>query len=402
MYKNTLWRAIPLAAILLVAAVGTDKASATAPPASDTPTTTTEPATTTPDTTSAPVAATPVAAISTVVLPLPVPLTVTVSTSPDGSLANVSVDPADGLTATELRPGRVLFEAGSTGVKVTVQSRGNRQSVSARAGSLAEISGTGSWSGDVFSNGTTTTVTYTVQPLADGSPDISGVTTSDPTAVISPVAYHTGEDDDEDRSSARVSVTFSNGSQSRTLTIRASVSNEPGDDTETGARVSVTLGRVRGEPQDVATAAGAKNWSGMLCNGSQATVSYTVNTDGTLSDVSSTPSAIRSEVRGREAELRFSDNERIRIRVRSTGAQLTVNVDPAFRCNFPPPSVNTPTSLTDNEDDEDDDNHESSNDDEDDEDSNHSGKDKGRGGKNDDKDKGRGGKDDQRDTEKDD
>jgi len=93
----------------------------------------------------------------------------------------------------------------------------------------------------------------------------------------------------------------------------------------------------------------------MRCDGSTATVNYTVNADGTLSDVSSTPAAVRSEVRGGEAEVRLSNDERVRIRVRLENGQITVNVEPRFRCNSPLPSVNTPTSLGGDDDDEGDD-----------------------------------------------
>jgi len=304
-----------------------------------------------------PTATTPIAATNTVTLPLPVPLTVTVSTDPGAALANVTVDPADGLVATQLRPGKVVFVNDASGVRVTVQSHGNTQSVSARAGSLAQISGNGGWSGDVFGSGTITTVAYTVGDKGDGTPDISGITSSDPSAVVSPTEYRSGDDDGEQRSGARATVTFTNGSQSRTLTIRASVSTETEDSATpvTQARVTVTLGRIRGVAQDAATAAGAKTWTGMRCDGSTATINYTVNADGTLSDVSSTPAAVRSDVRGGEAEVRLSNDERVRIRVRLDNGQITVNVEPRFRCNSPLPSVNTPTSLGGSDDDQGDD-----------------------------------------------
>jgi hypothetical protein len=352
MNRKALTHGLGAAAIIVAFALGSSTANA-APPSSSDPvtsstdaaTTSSDPASTTPASTT-PASTAPVAATNTVTLPLPVPLTVTISTGPGGALANVSVDPADGLVATKLRPGKVVFVNDTTGVKVTIQSHGNTQSVSARAGTLAQISGNGGWSGDVFGTGTATSVAYTVGDRGDGTPDITGVTSSDATAVVSPTQYGSGDDDDEQRSSARTTVTFTNGSQSRTLTIRASVSSESEDGTpRTQARVSVTLGRIRGVAQDTAVAAGAKTWTGMRCDGSTATVNYTVNADGTLSNVSSTPAAVRSDVRGGEADIRLSNDERIRIRVRLDNGQITVNVDPRFRCDSPLPSVNTPTSL---------------------------------------------------------
>jgi hypothetical protein len=280
---------------------------------------------------------------------------VTVTTGPGGALANVSVDPADGLVATKVRPGKVVFVNDTTGVRVTVNSRGNTQSISARAGTLAQISGTGGWSGDVFGTGTITTVAYTVGDRGDGTPDITGVTSSDATAVIGATSYRTDDDDDEQESSARVTVNFTNGGQSRSLTITVSVSNESDDDSGS-ARVRVTLGKLRGLPQDAAVAAGPKTWTGMLCDGTTGTINYTVNADGSISNVSSTPAAQRTEVRRGEAEVRFSGDERVRIRVRLANGQITVNVDERIRCeNAPNPSVNTPTSNTIDDDDDDDD-----------------------------------------------
>jgi hypothetical protein len=348
MIRKALTHGLGAAAIIAAVALGSSTVDAAPPSSSDPATSSTDAASTSSDpATTAPASSTPIAATNTVTLPLPVPLTVTISTGPGGALANVSVDPADGLVATKLRPGKVVFVNDTTGVKVTIQSHGNTQSVSARAGTLAQISGNGGWSGDVFGTGATTTVSYTVGDRGDGTPDITGVTSSDATAVVSPTQYGSGDDDDEQRSTARATVTFTNGSQSRTLSIRASVSSETNDDGTVGtqARVSVTLGRIRGVAQDAAVAAGAKTWTGMLCNGSTATINYTVNADGTLSNVTSTPAAIRSDVRGGEADIRISNDERVRIRVRLDNGQITVNVDPRFRCNSPLPSVNTPTSL---------------------------------------------------------
>jgi len=260
MIRKALTHGLGAAAIIAAVALGSSTVDAAPPSSSDPATSSTDAASTSSDpATTAPASSTPIAATNTVTLPLPVPLTVTISTGPGGALANVSVDPADGLVATKLRPGKVVFVNDTTGVKVTIQSHGNTQSVSARAGTLAQISGNGGWSGDVFGTGATTTVSYTVGDRGDGTPDITGVTSSDATAVVSPTQYGSGDDDDEQRSTARATVTFTNGSQSRTLSIRASVSSETNDDGTVGtqARVSVTLGRIRGVAQDAAVAAGA-------------------------------------------------------------------------------------------------------------------------------------------------
>src|SRR4051812_33874142 len=136
---------------------------------------------------------------TTVTLPLfGAPLIFGITTGPGGALSDVTVDPADSATATQLRPHKVVFEIAnpdSTGDpgKVVVRSRHGGQSVSTRAGSLADVSGAGQWSGDVFGDGTATTVDFTIADSGGGVPDITGIT-SDPAADIGAVQHSTGDD----------------------------------------------------------------------------------------------------------------------------------------------------------------------------------------------------------------
>src|SRR3954453_3823877 len=84
---------------------------------------------------------------TTVMLPLfGAPLTIGITTGPGGALTEVTVDPAAGATATQLRPHKVVFEFSNPHPtaqpgKVVVRSRHGGQSVSTRAGSLADVSG---------------------------------------------------------------------------------------------------------------------------------------------------------------------------------------------------------------------------------------------------------------------
>ena len=126
----------------------------------------------------------------TITLPLfGAPLTVDITSGPGGVLASVAVNPADGLTATTLKPNRVVFVNEEGTAKVVVNARGGNQKIEARAGSLAEVSGPGGWSGDLFGTGAITTVGFEIVALADGSPDIANITTSDPTAEIGTVEH---------------------------------------------------------------------------------------------------------------------------------------------------------------------------------------------------------------------
>ncbi|MEY2581394.1 MAG: hypothetical protein QOE09_1243, partial [Ilumatobacteraceae bacterium] len=107
-----------------------------------------------------------------------VPLTVKITSGPGGALADVAVDSANPTVATKLKPHKVVFQSTSLAdptldpAKVVVKSKHGGQSVSARAGTLAQVSGDGSWSGDVFGDGTTSKVMFTIGGT-DAAPDIT-------------------------------------------------------------------------------------------------------------------------------------------------------------------------------------------------------------------------------------
>ncbi len=297
-----------------------------------------------------------------------VQLTVEVATGPGGTLASVAVNPANGFTATTVKPNKVVFLNDDGTAKVVVSGRDGRQGVQVRAGALADITGDGGWSGDVFGTGVATTVSFTVGVTPSGGPDITGVLSSDASAVIGETQYSNddeGDDDGhhdgdhEDGQSASVKVTFTDGAQSRSLGIRASLNVN--DEGETRAKVSVGLGKVRGVTQPVAEAIGIKMWTGLLCDGSTAIVNYTVNEDGSITDVTASPDADRIRADGHSAEVTFSHSERVRIHTGVSDGGISVRVDPRIRCeNAPDPSVNTPiattTTIEDDDDQLDDDN----------------------------------------------
>lgn len=295
---------------------------------------------------------TPAAVPTVVTLPLfGAPLTVDVTTGPGGTLTSVTVDPADGWTATNLKPKRVVFENSDGTAKVKVGTGHGGQSVSARAGSLDDISGPGSWSGDVFGTGAATTVDFTIGAAGDGGPDITGVSSSDATADIGTTQYHSGDHhghhghDGDSVQTASVRVTFTSGGQSRSLMIVATVKTD--EDGTTKAGVSVSLGRLRGVAQPVDVATGDKTWTGQLCDGSTATINYTVNADGTLTFGSATPDPQRVKNDGGKIDVRFARDAAVRIRARLGDQGITVNVSEMIRCRgAADPAVNTPVSTT--------------------------------------------------------
>lgn len=298
---------------------------------------------------------------TTVTLPLfGAPLTIDITTGPGGALTEVAVDPADGNVATQLKPHKVVFESanltdptGNPG-KVVVKSRHGGQSVSARAGSLADVSGPGSWSGDLFGDGTISTVAFTIGAAADGSPDITGITTTGATGVVGEVKRWSGDGfHDKSIAAARVSVKFTNatGDQSRSVSVSVNVwSNDEG---QFSAKLSVSMGRLKGVAVDAAVAAGPHTWSGVLCDGTTATVAYVVAADGSVSDVVATPDTAEVRSFGSKIDVRFSRHERVSIKVREHDGLIKISVNEKIRCDSEDPTTNVETSIPEDDDDHD-------------------------------------------------
>ncbi len=179
---------------------------------------------------------------------------------PGGALTSVAVtspaDPCAETVATKLDPHKVVFESANPvdpigdPAKVVIKSRKGTQKISARAGSLADVSGPGSWVGDVFGSGNVSTVPFTIADVG-GSPSITlgGILVGADvaTAVPGPLKVSSGDDDDEMEQSARISIKFTNtaGDQSRTLSIKVKVEE---DDGKTEAKLSISLSKIKGVP----------------------------------------------------------------------------------------------------------------------------------------------------------
>lgn len=282
-----------------------------------------------------------VPAATTTTLPLlGAPLTIDVTSGPGGALTSIAVNPASGLTATTVKSNRVRFVNDAGTAKVEVSSRGGGQNVSAKAGQLSDVAGPGTWSGDVFGTGTATTVQFTTVANADGSPNITGVSSSDPTAQIGTVESSTHDGSQQ----ASVSVRFTSGIQARVLTIRVGVGTHDG---QSRAKLSVSLSRLTGQSLPSADVAGPHTWNGLLCDGTAASIAYTVNADGTISAVTATPTADVHDESDKGVTVAFPTGERVQIRVNSSddGATMAVSVKEKIRCNAADPAVNTPVST---------------------------------------------------------
>lgn len=282
----------------------------------------------------------PVASEATTTLPLlGVQLTVDVATTPDGTLASVAVNPAQGLTATKVRPNTVAFVDEDGTSRVRVRSRHGGQKVDVEATSLAGITGPGSWTGDVFGTGSTTTVSFQITVQGDGSPDIAAVTTTDPTATVAAV----GHDDGEHARRARVAVRFVSGGQARALWITASTWTS--DDGQARAASSVTLSEIKGIGLPADQVVGDHVWTGTLCDGTTAKVPYAVAADGSITAGAITPAIGTAKADGTSLKVSFSDHEGVRIRVSSNDGGLRISAEPRLRCDAVAPTVNTPVDT---------------------------------------------------------
>ena len=285
-------------------------------------------------------AAPAIAGQTTVTLPLfGAPLTVDLATDASGALASVAVDPADGWTAVQDRPHHVEFVAADGTATVRVATHHGSESVAARGTQLSDISGPGRWAGDVFDTGSTTTVEFSVGAAADGGPDITDVTSSDPSAVVAPTQHRDGAD----ARVARATVTFSAAGQRRVLSITATISTD-GDSSR--AALNVSLSPVRGVPQAPADAAGPHTWDGTLCDGTPVAVTYAVGADGTIADGAASGAPATIAHNGNHLDVRFDSGERLVLKVQHRGERIVIQVAQHWSCARTLPSVNTPTSIT--------------------------------------------------------
>ena len=305
-----------------------------------------------------------------VVIPmLGAPITVTVALdTTSGAITSVNLDPtnAAAFTATKVSPSRVRFEKGTDGAtRLAIKAKGDQLSVSVRTLKLDDLLGSGTWTGDVFGTGADSSVAYTIgKDATSGDPtvDITGATTPVPgTAEI--LAAKTGSHHD-DGSWASQSVKFTNDGFTMRLTIAVGVENDDDDDGDAGeAKLRFTLSGKDIQRLTLAQLVGAHTWTGTLCDGTAASLAYTVNADGTLTAGAVVPSDADVKAGSFDGKHEHEDNNdatfnfltarfstkdwvRISLFVKGTDAALGTKVHNGH-CGDPAadPTVNTPISL---------------------------------------------------------
>ena len=186
-------------------------------------------------------------------------------------------------------------------MKVKAKHGGER--IEARAADLADVSGPGQWSGDIFENGQPTIVDFTVGARRRRLAGHHGVSVTSPLEfVVGEVNYDAGDKHGGEHARASVVIRFSDSGQARTCRSRSSLRTS---EEHTSAKLSIGLSRVKGAEIPDGPTVGAHSWSGMLCDGTNATINYTVAEDGSITDVSATPDGAEISSDNRSVEGPF-------------------------------------------------------------------------------------------------
>lgn len=307
------------------------------------------------------------------------PINVSFTTGPGGVLTSASIDSA-GSTATA-SPNHVSFttvpDSSGSSVKVSVKSKGSTQSINARVDSLAKLEDPagGKWVGVVFGDANALpavqdTVTFKVTDtvgLGAGDPivtieDPAGVVITDgSTAVIKPSVLKVGEEGQK-TSFGQVVFTNKDKTQSRTLTIAASVRTfVPEADDEEGAvpaappapitvaSLRITLSGNNALPQDIQSLVGVvQTYSTFLCDSTPASFQYNVDKDGNLTLVDGSVNPPTADVKPDDGKIdvRWSKDERVRLQGKVDGTNITIQVRERIRCKgAPDPTITGATVV---------------------------------------------------------
>ena len=206
-------------------------------------------------------------------------LTVKVATDDAGNLTLVALDPTGDFTATVDRPHAVRFETADGSVKVTITSWGGHTTLAAKATTLADLEGAGTWKADLFNTGDPTTVKYTIGRDGTGAPTIVVNDVAAPGAITATVGTPSTKTSDHG-ASAKVGIDFAWNGFTKKLSIGVATSTK---DDKTSARLQVTLSGRSKQHVDGALAdvLGAHTWSGKLCDGTAIGIEFQVVDDGT-------------------------------------------------------------------------------------------------------------------------
>ena len=256
-------------------------------------------------------------------------LTVAVTLDTVGNISNVALSPTTLVTQTSADPTIVKFANTDGTTKVAVKAKGDKLSISAKSGSLADFIGTGTWSANVFGTGVES-VDYTIGDDGTGKPTLA-IGTPSVVAGVTAVVIAPTSDSEDGEASAGGGVTFSADGFVKRLRITIEVDEAGGP-----AHLKITLtGKDRQTLSDslvALVAVGNRTWSAYLCDGTtQVTVTYKVNADGTVSFESAAPSTPTATVKTSDKgfRVRFDGTKvgvKVSLRPNEDGTTYTLSV----------------------------------------------------------------------------
>ena len=293
---------------------------------------------------------------------LGVPVTVSVVLNTDtGDITAVNVDPPGDLVATKDTPSRVRFESANGQTTVSVKAKKDSLSIGARTASLKDLLGSNTWKSSVFGAGDgPSSVAYTIADDGSGGPVLTlGTITPGNGVTANSLGTSNGGGDDDEGMTASGSVEFTTDGFRKVLTIKVRVHKGDDDNASTGAAsLSLTLRGRNVQRKALADLAGAHVWNGVLCDGTKASINFTVDgTTGAVAVTGTNPADATTKDNKHGVSVVFTAGTVVSIRVKmaesattTADAALAINVSGSKHCNNPvpsvdPPKVNTPVST---------------------------------------------------------
>ncbi|MGH2465454.1 MAG: hypothetical protein ACRDGI_08335 [Candidatus Limnocylindrales bacterium] len=208
------------------------------------------------------------------------PLTVAVTLDASGKVADVALDPSTALSKTKSGDDFVKFTNTDGSSKVTVKAKGGQLAIKAKAKTLSDLVGTGSWSADVFGTGAKSSASYTIGTDGSGNPTVVIATPTTPAGIVWMPAVTPGHKsgDKAKAGHAVASGTFTWQGFTKVLSIGVNVSKSG------TASLAITLSGRDAQKLNgtLDSLAGARTWSATTCAGTPVKVSFHVASDGTV------------------------------------------------------------------------------------------------------------------------
>lgn len=217
-------------------------------------------------------------------------ITVGVTLDEFGNITQVSVDGTD-VIQSDAPVHKVTFDLGTDGsTTVQVKAKGEKLSTKVKTSNLGSLVGDQTWTGDVFGAGFPATVNYTIAQVGGDMPylEITSVeVVSDITnSVNGPYTKQDGDgDDNEQEYESQATVTFTQDGYTKTLKIEVETKYDDDEDHAVNGVYGKLKIELKGKDRQALAGAdvyGDKSWTGLLCDGTTASVGYTVAADGTM------------------------------------------------------------------------------------------------------------------------